>query len=92
MFSFMQGILWLLNKYSGCEANVIRPQFITPRTTETRGEVFENIHFKLGWTCRKYKKKSGMKIRKETTLLENNGIKDTQEYYLTSAAYTVGVG
>ena len=61
---------------------------------EAREQVSAKLHFKQGWTCKKYRNKAGMKIDKKTTLLCTYMYagKERQEDYPTSAAYTAGVG
>ena len=57
----------------------------------TRKKKFEHIklYFKQGWTWKKYRNKTGMDIPKKTTLPQNDGRKERQEEYPTSALYGV---
>ena len=65
--------------------------FNPPKTTETKGKSFCKTSFKQGWICKKYRNKTWMKAHQKTTLLRNNGGKERQEDYPTSAAYAANV-
>ena len=49
--------------------------------TSYGSQFFAKLHFKWGWTCKKYRNKAEMKTHK-TTLLQNSGRKERPGDYI----------